>query len=228
MKNRIEYKQELVDVLMSYITKEKRNRIEAVLPNRTRYVTVVAEDFMHAHNLSAMIRSCESFGIQDVYVIENKYKYRVNVGITKGASEWINFIRYNAQEDNTWQAYADLKKNGYRIIATAPQSSGFTLSELPIDKKMALVFGTEGTGLSTFAAKEADAFVEIPTYGFTQSLNVSVSAAICLYDIIMRLQKSDIHWRLSCEDSLDVQLSWLRHIVSGSHEIERRFFESKK
>ncbi len=218
----------VISLLNEYITEHKRERIEQVLNNRTRYCTVVLEDIGQAHNASAVIRSCEVFGIQDVHIIENRHTYRAHNNVAKGAADWIDLIRYREPNtNNTTTAFDQLRAAGYVLVATSPHASGYQLHQLPLDRKIALVFGTEETGLSSYALTHADMCVTIPMYGFTQSFNISVSAAICLYAITTRLRQSSVFWQLTQDEKLAIKLAWLRKIVKGSAELERRLYSAK-
>lgn len=220
----IKQKQELATYLLQYITEQRREKMSYVLANRTRHVSVVVEDIFQPHNANAVIRSCEIFGVQDVQVIEKKNVFSVASTIAMGASKWIDITRYKETAD----CITNLKKRGYRIVATTPHDTAVSLHELPLDNKMALLFGTESTGLSKEALEQADEFVTIPMYGFTESFNISVSVALCLQHIITALHQSDIAWQLTEEERIDVQLNWLRGILRGADALEKRFLESLK
>ena len=125
------------------------------------------------------------------------------------------------------ESFQALKKQGYRMVATTPHTDAPYVHELPLEHKTALIFGTELTGLSDYTLKHADAFVKIPMFGFTESYNVSVSVALCLYDVIMRLHASAIDWHLDDHEQLDIRLQWYRRIVRASAELEKLFFEQR-
>ncbi|HVX01022.1 MAG TPA: RNA methyltransferase [Candidatus Babeliaceae bacterium] len=218
-----ETKQELVRYLSQFITPGKWQKMQEVVLNRTRYVTVVLEDIYQAHNISASIRSCEAFGLQDIHIVEERNRYNVNIGITKGASDWVDIKRYNQiGVQNTQNCFKKLKEQGYSIVATTPHEQSCELSRVSIDQKVALVFGTELTGLSEYALRYADAYVKIPMYGFTESFNISVSVSLCVYDVISRVRSQNI-WQLSQEEQVDILLSWLRRTIRGSSQLENLF-----
>lgn len=220
MHNDIMQKKELIAHLEQRITENKRQKINEVLVNRTSHVVVVLEDLFQEHNASAVVRSVECFGIQDLYVIQEKFRFSMVAGIAMGSSKWTSMHNHR----DIASAYQSLKDQGYRIVATTPHEGAHTLESLPLEGKLALVFGTENSGLSPQALSMADEFVSIPMYGFTQSFNVSVSVAICLYHITSALRLSSIPWRLSESQALDVKLSWLRRMIRGAAEYEREFF----
>lgn len=215
----ISTKQKLIEYLGTFITDNKKQKIAGVVAQRTRYVTTIVEDIFQSHNASAILRSCEIFGVQDVHVIEKQYKFAAKDSVAMGAADWIDILHY---KDLT-ACLDQLKHAGYRIVATMPQPTAYYLPQLPIDHKVALIFGTEQKGLSEAALAAADMFVTIPMYGFTESFNVSVSVGICLYDIIHRLRQSPIAWQLTEEEKIDLVLAWYRRLVRGAKTLEKEF-----
>lgn len=215
--------QEILDYLMSYATENKRKLFNEVIEKRTNHITVVLEDIFQPHNASAVLRSCDVYGIQNVHVIENYNKYKINPKVVMGATKWINITKYNGSDDNTLRCINQLKAEGYKIIATTPHHNDCDISELPINQKTALMFGTELTGLSKVAIDNADGFVKIPMYGFTESLNISVCAAISLYEISKRLRNSEIKWQLNDEEKLQQLLKWTKKIVKSSDLLINKF-----
>jgi len=223
MHNDFEQKKALLAYLQTRITPEKLEKMASVIQHRTQHVTVLLENIYQDQNASAIVRSLECFGVQDVHMVQNKCAFNVTEGIAKGASSWISMHNHKTTQD----AYLALKKQGYRIVATAPAAdNAYTLETLPLDSKCVLVFGTERQGLTQAALEQADEFVTIPMYGFTQSFNVSVTAGICMYYITSKLRASSIDWRLTPEQEVDIQLSWLRPLIRGSDAHERLFLET--
>lgn len=216
----------LVDHLSGFITSERLSLFDRVIQNRTRYLTVVLEDIFQPHNASAVLRTCDCFGIQDVHIIENRNVYEINPDVALGASKWINLIRHNELENNTLGTIEQLRRQGYRIVATTPHKNDCLLDDLPLDKKTALVFGTELNGLSDIALADADAFVKIPMYGFTESFNISVSASIILFHLTEKLKKSDISWSLTQDEKTSIKLEWLRTSIKRSELIEQEFLKN--
>jgi tRNA (guanosine-2'-O-)-methyltransferase len=219
-------KEKLIPYLEQFVTERRSQLINRVLSQRTRYITVVLEDIFQSHNASAVLRSCDCFGIQDVHIIENRNTYRVNPDVALGSQKWLTLYKYTRQQNNTAVALAGLKKKGYRIIATAPHANGCPLEEFDLHKgKTALVFGTELEGLSAEAASMADETLSIPMVGFTESLNISVTVAIILYYLTGRLKKSGIKWQLSDTEYVQVKLQWLKNSINRSDSIEKSFPE---
>ncbi|MFK5856802.1 MAG: RNA methyltransferase, partial [Bacteroidota bacterium] len=177
-------------------------------------------------NASAVLRSCDLTGVQDVHIIENNNEYDVNPNVALGSSKWLNLIKYNAKKNNTLGTFEKLRNDGYTIVATTPHHNDFNLDTLPLDEKVAIVFGTELTGLSELAINSADKYLRIPMYGFTESYNISVSAALTLFTLTQRLKKSDIGWKLGDDEISDIMLDWARSSVGRSDVIEKHFIKS--
>jgi tRNA (guanosine-2'-O-)-methyltransferase len=215
-------KKELIEYLSQRITHDRRIKMDQAIPYRTRYVTLLLEDIFQQHNASAIIRSAECLGVQDLHIIQDKFNFSVTAGVAMGSSKWIDMHRYGS----TQHAFEELRNKGYKIIVTSPNTDTY-LEDLPLDYKIALIFGTENVGVSEYALSNADQLIKIPMFGFTQSYNVSVSVALCLYDIIPKLHNSSISWQLSEEEQLDVMLTWLRRSIRGWQEFERIFYEQQ-
>jgi tRNA (guanosine-2'-O-)-methyltransferase len=218
---------ELINYLSQFISESRRAKFDEVVKFRTRYLTVVLEDIYQPHNASAVLRSCDCFGIQDIHIIENKNAYTVNPDVALGSPKWLNLHKYKKEENNTLSCIKQLKEKGYKIVATTPHKDDYTIETLPIDKPIALVFGTELTGISDTVREYADEFVKIPMFGFTESFNISVSAALCLNTIISRLHKSEYKWQLSEDAKEELILNWLRNTINKVELIEKEYWEKK-
>ena len=227
MKERVRQKA-FTRFLENYITDHKKNLINEVLEYRTRHVTVVLEDIYQPHNASAVVRTCDCFGVQDLHIIENHNTYEINPDVVLGASKWVNIIRHNQGQSNTQQCYKVLKEKNYRLVATSPRADCPSIHELDPKAKTALIFGTELTGLSDFAMDNADQWVRIPMYGFTESYNISVSVAICLSVVMEKLFSSNMNWRLSEWEKEEIRLAWYKRIVKRWEALEREFLRSQE
>lgn len=215
---------EQVEYLRHFVTEEKNTLFDRLIQNRTEYVTLVLEDLFQSHNQSAVMRSADCFGIQDVHLIENRNKYDVSSSVSQGAREWLSLYRHNRLENNTQDTIRLLKEQGYRIVATMPHTDDVLIDDFNLEKgKIAFFFGTELTGLSETVIAEADEFVKVPMYGFTESFNVSVCAALVMYSTVQRLRRSSIDWRLTEEKKYEVLFQWYRKSIKASEEILKRF-----
>ncbi|MBI4930444.1 MAG: RNA methyltransferase [Bacteroidetes bacterium] len=218
--------QELIKYLSSFITESRMQKFDALIQHRTRHLTVVLEDIYQPHNAAAVLRSCDCFGIQDVHVIENQNKFEANPDVELGSAKWITLIKHNAKKNNTEDCIAFLKKNGYKIVVTSPHKNDCSIEELDITNKTALFFGTEMRGATPVAFEKADGFVKIPMVGFTESLNISVSAAVTLYTLASRLKKTSVNWKLSPEEEQEILLQWLKNSVPKSEILEKDFIRN--
>ncbi|MDZ7682082.1 MAG: RNA methyltransferase [Fodinibius sp.] len=222
-------KKELVEYLRDFVTEDRWQRISEVLDQRTRHITVVLEDIYQPHNASAVLRSCDGFGIQDVHIIENKNEFDPNEGVTIGADQWITLHTYSEPDiNNTEQCFQELRNQGYQIIATTPHTNDVTIEEVPIEQKTALVFGAELTGLSDYALEQADGFARIPMQGFSESFNISVGAALCLYEVAGRMRRSELSWRLNANEKLNLQCNWLQQSLRAGKKLTKRFLEQQE
>lgn len=217
----------LTQHLANYITDHKKEFVNQVLDKRTRHVTVVLEEIFQSQNASAVIRTCECMGLQDIHIIENEVKYAINRRVLKGSYKWVDMIKYRTQQKTgTQQCFAELKQRGYTILVTDPSPDGKSIYDVAIDEKLAIVMGNELHGTSAYALTHADEKVHIPMYGFTESLNISVSAALCLQAIIPRVRQSDIAWQLTEAEKDLIRLQWYRKMVKRCEIIEREFLKT--
>ena len=215
------FNQDLLTYLEGFITENRKEGFLRVLKNRTKHFTVAMEDVFQLHNTSAVMRSCEVFGIQELNVIEQKFGKSIDKEIAMGAEKWVDINRFSSIQD----CITNLKGKGYQIIATTPHNDSCLLHEFDITKPSALFFGTERDGLSEEVMQQADGFLKIPMVGYTESLNISVSAAIIIQDVTNRLRQSDIHWQLTDEEILDKRLDWTRKSIKDIEFIEKKFHE---
>jgi len=217
-----------IKFLEGYVTENKQRLTEYVLGERTRHFTVVLEDLYDPHNVSAVIRTCDCFGIQDLYVSQRLNEYNVNPKIVKGASKWVSLNKFERSEKSTKDCFSVLKNKGYRLVGTTPDKEKASIDKLDISEKTALVFGTEASGLSDFAKGEVDELVHIPMYGFTKSFNISVSVALVLQNLVHRLKKSNIKWELSEKEKSELKLEWYKKIIKKSDLLVKCFLEGQK
>ncbi len=217
----------LTEYLGRYITQHKRETMQAVLDHRTDFVTVVLEDIYQPHNASAVLRTSDCYGVQNVHIIENRNSYRVNPQVAMGSAKWLSLHRYREQDaDNTRGCLDALRAAGYLLVATTPNvEPAYTPHDLPLDRPVALLFGTEEEGLTGAALDAADCALNIPAFGFTQSYNISVSVAITLTTLMHRLHVSDVAWKLNKRRRAELLLEWYRRVVTRHEDIERRFFQ---
>ncbi|WP_439185696.1 TrmH family RNA methyltransferase [Carboxylicivirga taeanensis] len=211
----------MIDKLLAFLeqftVEERKEQLLEVAKQRTRYVTVVLENIYQTQNASAVLRSCDCFGIQDVHIIENENTFNINPQVVLGATKWLHLHRYNEQTNNSRAALQKLKADGYRIVATTPHRNDTDLQKFDFSKgKTAFVFGNERAGISDIVMEEADEFMKIPMYGFSESLNISVCAAITLQHAANHMKNSQIEWQLADAEVKQLYLEWLKKSIKKS------------
>jgi tRNA (guanosine-2'-O-)-methyltransferase len=199
-----------------------------VLANRTRHIAIGLENIYQPHNASAVLRSCDCFGIQDVHIIENQNKYTFNPDVSLGSEKWLTLQRYNDGDKSLENCISNLKDKGYKIAVTSLHKDNYTIEEVPLNNKLALFFGTEMRGATAKLESQADMFVKIPMLGFTESFNISVAAALSMYALSSRLRKENIKWQLTESDKIELRLQWLKNTIPKVELIEKDFLQKQK
>jgi tRNA (guanosine-2'-O-)-methyltransferase len=219
----------LLDEFLKYISEKRKNLFLKTIEHRTKFVTIVLENIYQSQNASAVLRTSECLGIQDVHVIENSNDYKINPDVSLGADKWIDIHYYkNKNENNTISCLKKLKKEGYKIVATMPHKNQKLLTNFLPNEKIAIVFGTEKEGISEDVIQEADVFLSIPIYGFTESYNISVSAAITLYTIVENLKKENKFIPLIEKEKTEILIRWCKKTIRMSKKIEEMFIKNLK
>ena len=219
-------KQELINSFSEVINPQRQELLGQILDQRTRFITVVLEDIYQAQNASAVIRSAECLGLQELHIIENRNEYQLNPAVVQGASKWMEVTRHREnQQDNTRPCLEALKDRGYHIVAMTLREGSRQLESLELKQKTALCFGSEEPGLSDIAHEMADEFVSIPMCGFTQSFNLSVSAGISLYQLCGRMRQSNLPWQLEDKDKTDLLIDWLSKSTPTGKVLLQKFLD---
>ena len=214
----------LIEFFEQFVLPQRVQLLNKNLQFRTRFITVVLEDLYQQHNASAVIRTCDSFGIQNLHIIENRNKFQINKEIAVGSECWVDIEKYSNNENNTEFALNHLKEKEYRIVATSLSQKANKLENFDLNKgKFALVFGTERTGISETVVKMADEFIYIPMCGFAESLNISVSVALIVHFLSGKLRESELTWKLSDEEMQDLKIRWLRNSLKNPDLLQKYF-----
>ncbi len=211
---------DLLNYLEGFLTDNRKVRFLEVLKNRTNHLTVAVEDVFQFHNTSAVMRSCEVFGIQELNIVEQRFGKNIDKEIAMGAQKWVDINKF----ETIGNCIDNMRAKGYQIIATTPHNDSCLLHEFDFTKKSALFFGTEKEGLSEEVMQQADGYLKIPMVGFTESLNISVSAAIIIQDLTNRLRQSNVNWQLSDEEILEKRLIWAKNTIKDIKRIEERYY----
>lgn len=212
--------EKVLQAFYEIISPSKQEMYDRIAADRTRHITVVMENIRKDHNASAVLRTCDCFGVQDLHAIEKDVEYIIRREIAKGAGRWVDLHSYTEGENPTMDCLQGLRQQGYQIVSTSPHTDD-TLEDLPLDKPIALVFGTEIHGLSEEVLVFSDHQIRLPMYGFTESFNVSVSAALSLSALRQRLEKSDLEWKLNHSEQVRLKIDWASKIVKDGEAVER-------
>ena len=216
-----EWYAERVEWLSEFMLPERYATMQRVVGDRTRYMTICAENTFHPQNASALVRHCEAFGVQELHAIEFLCGFQANLHIVRGTDKWVDIRRY----ESTAEAVAHLKEQGYRIVAATPHTNDKTPDSFDVAAgPFCLVFGTEKQGISPEIMAVADEFVKIPMYGFVESLNVSACAASLLQGMVERLHRSDVDWRLDDHQKAALLYRWMRESVKEADHILKQKF----
>jgi len=213
--------QELLTYLEHFITEERKERFLQVISARTNHFTVAMEDVFQMHNTSAVVRTCEVFGVQQAHSIEGRFGKRLDAKIAMGAQKWVDVFRYN----DTQSCIDALRAQGYQIVATTPHKDAYFLNDFDISKKSAFFFGTEKEGLSQQVLSQADTYLKIPMVGFTESLNISVAVAIVLQQLTDKLRRSQVAWQLTEEERLSTLINWTKKSIRNVKDVLKRYEE---
>ncbi len=219
------YKNALTEYLEGFVSERRKGRLHEVLNQRTAHLAVVLEDVYQSHNFSAVLRSADIFGVQHINFIENRNKLKISEDVSMGSTQWLSLNRYQHHENNTKQCLTDIKAKGYKIVATSLHKNSITLQELDIKQPIALVFGTELTGISQDVEEMADEFIKLPMYGFTESFNISVCAALCMHDLSTRIRNEIPNHFLKDEEKADIYIEWLKASIR-KHDLVIKDFDN--
>ena len=167
--------------LKPYLTPERQEKMVRTAQKRTRHVRLVVQDVHHPHNVSACMRSAEGMGIQNIDVVNLAEPFRATT-VARGVVGWLDVQKHPSVEG----CAQSLHEQGFKIAAALPDRRAVPLGELPVDQPIALVFGNEHSGVAPEWENHLDYRFTIPMTGMAQSFNISVSAAISIYDIMRR------------------------------------------
>ncbi|MDP2187128.1 MAG: RNA methyltransferase [Sphingobacteriaceae bacterium] len=218
-----EGRKERVAFLEQHINAARLDKLKKVLAARTRHLTVVLENLYHPENGNAVMRSVECFGLQEMHVIQEMYDWKYSLKIARGAAKWTELHAYGTENGGATACYRSLKERGYQLVATDPQPGSCTAENLDLTKPVALIFGTESTGVAPQTLDMADARIHIPMVGFTESFNISVSAGILLAQLRQRLEREQPHWQLEPADAENLYEDWLLKSVRHADALVRAF-----
>lgn len=210
--------EEIYEYVSGFLTDERLRKIEHFSQESSDYILPVVEDIYQFRNAAAIVRSVEACGFHKVIAMEQENIFDPNLRVTKGADTWVEVEKM----PRTLDSLKTIKERGYKIVAVSPERNATMLPNYQPVAPLALVFGTEWEGTTDELLDFADETLAIPMYGFTQSFNVSVAAAICFYDLKQKLVNSGINYKLSPQKLLEMKIRWaVNSIPSGKAILER-------
>jgi tRNA (guanosine-2'-O-)-methyltransferase len=204
-----------VHPLDALLTPARAHKYRQVLARRSERLVIVVEDCFDPHNATAIVRTCDAFGLQRVVVTTGRNTFKVNRKVSQGSHLYMDLHIF----PEITAAYAALRAEGYRILVTdlaagAVQSPDH-LRPLLAERPLALVFGNEGSGVTREASAQADGHFLIPMVGFPQSLNLSVSVAATLWSLRGHALTADEPGDLSAERQVALYDHWVRSHKGG-------------
>ncbi|MEW4488823.1 RNA methyltransferase [Thalassoglobus sp. JC818] len=223
-----EYEAAFQEFLNEFLTPHRRQRIAEVLDQRIASIALMLFDVYQSHNASAVLRSCDAFGIQDVFVVEQEKEFSPNRDIARGSDRWLT-IQRDSGPGALDRSLECLDQKGFQVVAMVPESAGSqTVASLPVEENLVLAFGTEKTGLPDEVIEGAAYRAHLPMYGFVESYNVSVAAALAMQELTAKVRSSSPGWGISPERRRQLMLSWTKKSIPNVTAIERRFRASWK
>ena len=187
----------VIEKMGELLTPERKERIRQVIDKRTYDIVPVLDGIHDLGNVSAVMRSAEAFGLQELHFVQNQPKYKVSQRTSKGTDKWLNVIRWK----ESLACAKSLKERGYQIVATHLDATAVPISEVDFSGKTALILGNEKDGVSKEILEMSDVRCIIPMQGFAESFNISVAAALSFYHIYQdRMSRLGHHGNLSPEE----------------------------
>lgn len=214
--------QKTFEYLQQFLTEGRGQKIEHFSQESSDFVLPVIEDVYQFRNAAAIVRSVEACGFHKIVAMESENEFNPNYRVTKGAENWVEVERL----PHNLESLKQIKNRGYKIVAVSPENNATKLSDFIISEPVALVFGTEKEGVSAEILDFADETLAIPMYGFTKSFNVSVAAAICVYDLRQKLESSGINFKLSEDKLWEMKVRWAVNSIKSGEQILEKYLRT--
>ncbi len=211
--------QKIFQHLQQFLTDERLEKINHFAPESSDFVLPVIEDVFQFRNAAAIVRSVEACGFHKIIAMESEHEFNPNLRVTKGAETWVEVEKLPHNLDSL----REIKNRGYKILAVSPENNATMLSDYDLKEPVALVFGTEAAGVSEEILDFADETLAIQMYGFTQSFNVSVAAAICVYELKQKLLRSNLDYKLSEEKLWEMKVRWAMNSIKSGEQILAKY-----
>lgn len=215
--------EETFHYIKQFLTEERLQKIEHFSAESSDFVLPVMEDIFQFRNAAAIVRSVEACGFHKIVAMESENVFNPNLRVTKGAENWVEVEKLPHHLDSLQK----IKNRGYKILAVSPEKNATMLPDYDLKEPVALVFGTEKEGVTEEILNFADETLAIPMYGFTKSFNVSVAAAICMYELKQKLIKSNIDYKLSGEKLWEIKIRWAKNSIPSGDMILEKYLRKK-
>ena len=215
--------EETFHYIKQFLTEERLQKIEHFSAESSDFVLPVMEDIFQFRNAAAIVRSVEACGFHKIVAMESENVFNPNLRVTKGAENWVEVEKLPHHLDSLQK----IKNRGYKILAVSPENNATMLPDYEMKEPVALVFGTEKEGVTEEILDFADETLAIPMYGFTKSFNVSVAAAICMYELKQKLIKSNIDYKLSGEKLWEIKIRWAKNSIPSGDMILEKYLRKK-
>ncbi|MGE0615835.1 MAG: TrmH family RNA methyltransferase [Bacteriovoracia bacterium] len=210
---------QIIQLLDPYLSSERKRRISEVIQGRTRTVVPVLDRVCDLGNINAVLRSAEALGFDQIEIIESGDGYKTSNRASQGTDKWLTMRKWQ----DPARCLEQLKQDGYRIYATHLSPTAVPIHELDFTQKCAVVLGNEKEGVGAEVLQRADATFMIPMYGFAQSFNISVAAALCFNHIASdRMRRQGRHGDLSPEAREELQARYFELSVPSAEPILER------
>ncbi len=209
---------EIIAKLGAHLTGERMARIDGVIDQRTFHVATVVEHLYDIGNISAVMRSAESFGFLPFHIVERPgAKYKMSDRISRGSEKWLDIHRHTS----TPVCLRELKNAGYRIYAS-DLSAKATIHEIDFSQPSAVIFGNERDGISEEVRNQVDACFILPMHGFAQSFNISVAAALTFQTIHRQREARGMVGDLIPSEKLSLRAQYYLRTLSSAEDILRK------
>ena len=215
--------EETFHYIKQFLTEERLQKIEHFSAESSDFVLPVMEDIFQFRNAAAIVRSVEACGFHKIVAMESENVFNPNLRVTKGAENWVEVEKLPHHLDSLQK----IKNRGYKILAVSPEKNATMLPDYDLKEPVALVFGTEKEGVTEEILNFADETLAIPMYGFTKSFNVSVAAAICMYELKQKLIRSNIDYKLSGEKLWEIKIRWAKNSIPSGDMILEKYLRKK-
>lgn len=206
-------------VLAGVAGERRLELMKRVIDNRTRNLVLALEEVHDPHNIAAVLRSAEAFGLQEIHIMRSVGYAKISPKITQGCEKWLDISFHG----DVKRGVQNLRDRGFALYVASFTPRSVPLDKLDFSRPAALVLGNEHQGTSEFMEQEADSVFTLPMFGFTRSFNISVAAALTIYTAVQkRIELFGRSGDLTDEEKEQLLTEWLKRDVRGAEHILAR------